>query len=293
MKKIIPLFLISLLFACGGNDNPDGDDTSSTDTVSTDTAMVDSIPEIIEYTYDVQFGFANLEGDKILMMNDSDTINPEDYLYTIDENGEMVKIHYEGVQESSENDSHRQTPYNFEESGGLLYSVEGKVSEWNTCLFMTQQFVDEREHMVGHTTQMENNNWDNTDDMIVEEAKEGWKVDEVVFVESYPNNYSAHFVSFNPKEDSVLVSLVFKSDEGGFTYYDFPAIYDEMSTWRVDDGGVFDTDMFEVLAFFQTPDHIEIFTDWHGAEGSNGYLMVSGFSHFEVKRSCYLYAAPL
>ena len=82
------------------------------------------------------------------------------------------------------------------------------------------------------------------------------------------DNQSAYIVVFSPKKDSVLASLVIGGKQ--FVYRDYPAKYDEGSTWRVDDGGEFSNDAIRILAVFRNQQgDLEIITEWAGAEGAN------------------------
>jgi len=55
--------------------------------------------------------------------------------------------------------------------------------------------------------------------------------------------------------------------ENKVIYQDYPALHNEISTWRVDDGGEFGLDDIHILAAFDYAGKIEIVTDWAGAEG--------------------------
>ena len=71
-----------------------------------------------------------------------------------------------------------------------------------------------------------------------------------------------------PKKDSVLASLVINDKQ--FVFRDYPAKYDEGSTWRVDDGGEFPNDAIRILAIFRNQQgDLEVITEWAGAEGAN------------------------
>jgi len=69
-----------------------------------------------------------------------------------------------------------------------------------------------------------------------------------------------YLMEFSRKKDSALASLVLVYNEN-YTYYDFPALYNEQSTWRVDDGGEFWLDGIEVLAVFKQGEIVELVFD--------------------------------
>jgi hypothetical protein len=91
--------------------------------------------------------------------------------------------------------------------------------------------------------------------------------------------------------DSALASLILATQEGLF-YFDFPAKYDEGSTWRVDDGGEFGLDYFNILAAFDHPEGYELITEWIAAEGySMSFLKVKDGKFISIKDGSR-YAAP-
>ena len=106
------------------------------------------------------------------------------------------------------------------------------------------------------------------------------------------NGRSVYLFEFEMKGDSALASLAYVTPDK-IVYDDFPAIYDETSTWRVDDGGEFGIDYYELLAVFEKNGKIELITDWPGAEGvATSYLRENGAKFKELK-VISRYTAPL
>jgi len=296
--KISTLTILSiLLFSCSSEPTQE---TVNTEIEDDTLAMVedDSTIAQIEEEVDIDttvyealtFGYANETGDTLLQMNKEDGPQPEEFKYAINKEGTISKIAYIGKQESGQFDTHRDNHYNFNNAEGQLYEMtEGVADEWNTTLFLTEDFRSKRELL---TTVK--NSWfslkENETNEIEQNKKRTIKKSELV--NDYGEKGKLIFAEFEQENDSCLVSLIWM-DNQKFTYFDFPAEYNEMSTWRVDDGGVFDFEYYNIIAVFESENGIEIMTDWVGAEGSSiNYLLAVG-DKFESVGGAYRYQAPM
>ena len=300
MNRFLFLLLFGVYLSCGheqkeSNGAPVSQeeednyiDVKDTTSVKEDDAFHSAFPE----NY-IEFGFSNEEGTALKLVNDPTAKDPQKFVHTINNiDGSVTSISYEGKDTGTVNDTHRQTPYNFKDSPGHRYSVNGAVDPWKGAVLMTAGFVRDCE-------------WGNvindmkpvlTDEKIeqIESIKTDWEFDSYEPIAIYDNLYDAYFVNFKPRGDSVMVSLLFTSPYGGMTFLDFPANYNEISTWRVDDGGVFDYDSFTILACLIRNGTLEIITSWAGAEGcSMNYYYSDGTGHFVPLKRGYLYQAPL
>ena len=238
----------------------------------------------------IQFGFSNEEGTEVIWSGELGHYHTNDFTKTIDQNGDLESIKYDYLQEANENDTHRQTPYNFENAEGYVYRVEGKIDPWASAILFTDDFLAQRKLVL--PVPGKNYMFTQEDAEKVEEEK-GRYIKRIEHLKLYTNGMSTHFVQFENKGDSVLVALVFRDTKGEFMYIDFPAEYNEMSTWRVDDGGEFDFQSYKVRALIEAPGGLEVITDWYGAEGTNvSYIGWDG-EKMAIKKSGYLYQAPL
>ncbi|MFT4602672.1 MAG: hypothetical protein ACI857_002859 [Arenicella sp.] len=295
-KLVIPISFLLFLISCKSEvevTEPAHSD-SSDDTLNVfveDTLVEES--ELIEIDYDqyysLAYGYANSRGEKLMMLEKPDGTNPESYEYAINKSGTLSRIESLGHQESNEDDTHRDNQYNFENTEGYLFTMnDGIADEWASTLFLTEEFKGQRVLLsAGKKIRADLE----AVDINRIETEKVRKFKSHSLVNFYEGFGSLYFVEFEKENDSCLVSLAWITT-GQITYLDFPAKYDEMSTWRVDDGGVFDFSYYNVIAVFDSNNGIEIMTDWTGAEGSSiNYLLAVG-SSFESVGGAYRYQAP-
>ncbi len=296
--KISKLTILSiLLFSCSSEPTQE---TVNIEVESDTLAMVedDSTIAQIEEEVDIDttvyevltFGYANETGDTLLQMNKEDGPQPEEFKYAINKEGTISKIAYIGKQESGQFDTHRDNHYNFNNAEGQLYEMkEGLADEWNTTLFLTEEFRSNR--TILKAEKESSKSLSNSQISQIEERKQR-TIKKSELSKSYGEKGSLYFLEFEKEKDSCLVSIVWVREQR-FTYLDFPAKYDEMSTWRVDDGGEFYFEYYHIIAVFESENGIEIMTDWVGAEGSSiNYLLARG-DKFESVGGAYRYQAPM
>ena len=297
MKNIIFLLPLTFLFACGTetttSDNPEKEiesvDTTATPEIdSTETEVPIAEIDLTAYNQ-IAFGFADLDGDSVILLDKPEGVKATDFVYGITSKGK-IDIKHMASQAANENDNMRRNAYNIKNMEGELYAVQNNTAPlWETIMFCPKTFMQNRQHLMKSTP------YDSrvlgSENIKTIEKDKNWKISHTQHLQSN-NEGSLHFAFFKKKQDSVLVSLVWVSDEGN-CYLDFPAVYNEMSTWRVDDGGVFESDYYNIIAIFKGEQGIEILTDWVGAEGSSvNYYLATGKTFTSVKSS-YFYSAPL
>lgn len=98
-----------------------------------------------------------------------------------------------------------------------------------------------------------------------------------------------------PIADTLTVVLVAKSKENSTLFIqEFKAGYDSISTWRVDDGGVFPMEDFTILNIFKYKGQIELVTSFPGAEGGNlSFVVPDNQNRFRIVKEVYVYWSPL
>ena len=291
MNKLLLAIPIFLLMACNSNETESADEVVSdviADSAVTDSVITEDLPAFV-VPQDLIFGFANMDGNQVLMKGEPEGVSPEEFTQIFDDKGKLAPITYKGFKDATENDNHRQTPYNFDNSGGHLYSLDKKIDEWQTIVFMGDDFLENR--TVINTKYRTTTILAKTQMKTIEQERD-WEIDKYEAVRTYENGVCTYFIQFKPKKDSILVALVFITEDNQIYYRDFPANYDEISTWRVDDGGEFYFDSYKVLGLFESAYGLEIITDWGGAEGSSSSYMILEGQYFVEKAGGYLYMAP-
>jgi hypothetical protein len=89
-----------------------------------------------------------------------------------------------------------------------------------------------------------------------------------------------YLILFERENDDMLASIVMKTPRK-FVFKDYPAKYNESSTWRVDDGGSIYPDLFSILFASQTESGIVLGIKWAGAEGEVTTIFVENGDKFE------------
>jgi hypothetical protein len=108
------------------------------------------------------------------------------------------------------------------------------------------------------------------------------------------NGISIAAVQFVTIDTSALASIVVR-DGNHSRFQDFPATYrgPEESTWRVDDGGVFDASGFRVLLAARVRGILVLAMSWAGEEGENAYLLAADSAgQFRTVIHSYRYWVP-
>ena len=295
--KTLYFLPFAFFISCGSESELNGENVFEPDTIDSiveiniDTTELLSVPTVIDYTEykELAFGFGDLDGDSVILMNKPDGLKGEDYDFGFTSKGK-IDLKFLKSQKVSEDDNGRQNAYNFKNLKGEVYKVENNTAPlFETVMFASKEFVFKRKHLQKSTPY--DSRELSKEQLKTIETDKGWSILKTGMMSSYQEG-SLYFVEFDKQKDSVLVSIVWVSDEGN-CYLDFPAEYNEMSTWRVDDGGVFDIDYYNIISVFKGDQGIEILTDWVGFEGSSVHYYVAHEGKFESVTNAYFYSAPL
>ncbi len=260
MKSIQILAILLILISCQSKTTQETKKTSNTDTVSSAPAPE---KEIIDEA--ITFGFSNETGNQILAFEEN--TNLAWFTQTIDNQGNTNVINFIKTQKGNESGVN-QTSFNFDNCTGQVFEI-GDGKKFNTDLtsvLFNESFSKNHKLISVKTLEKPEIIDSKIKTAIAAERKRAiknaWKIADL------GENQSAYIVVFAPKKDSVLASLVIGGKQ--FMYRDYPAKYDEGSTWRVDDGGEFQNDAIKILAIFSNlKGELEIITEWVGAEGAN------------------------
>lgn len=287
---LIPLIL--LLTSCSNQSEPGETEDLNQEivTAATDTVSLIEIASVDDLEF-LEFGFCNEAGTKVLMLKPPDSVKAANFNTVIDPSGKLVPLTYKSYKAPSKNDNYRQTPYNFNESGGHSYDVKGKLDAWNTVLMITDEFLLNRK--IARSQPDTGVEMFSEEERKFIEKKYGRKIKKEQDAGGYDNGARMRWLEFEPKNDSLLVSIYFKLADGQKLFLDFPAVDDEISSWRVDDGGQFDFGSIRILAVFDGPEGLEFINDWMGAEGSSTSYWKQKDNSFAEKKSAYRYMAPM
>lgn len=281
MKSIAYISILAFSLACQSKKETTQKEVS-TDTIATASSQnVDKSEEL------VTFGFSNENGSKVLAFEEN--VNAENLTQTIDNEGKTTPIKFETNQKGNESGVNL-VPTNFKNCVGKVFSVTNKkVNTDLSCVIFNDVFL--RNHSLvpfktlAQPTKIDEANKTKIATERKRKIKEAWKIAKL-------GNESAYIVIFEAKKDSVLASLVVGGTS--YIYRDYPAKYDEGSTWRVDDGGEFPNDAIRILAVFRNQANVlEIITEWAGAEGANIEYAKANKNKFETTKEASRYWGAL
>lgn len=293
LKISITCFAILLLFGCS-SDQKKAVTQEKVHLKDTANDTVISPPPVSAITADgrdtqgIEFGYCNEEGKQILLLCDT-LLEPGKLVKAISDSGKIAEVTFLKKRLPGKEDNNRQTYFNFKNAGGYLYEIKNaSVSkEWSLVL-VSNEFLSQRKivsfnggEKIGLASGIKTK---------VEKEKNR-KIKKIKRLKQIDLNRSIYLFEFIIKKDSALVTLAY-IDNDKIVYHDYPALYNETSTWRVDDGGEFGLDYVNVLAVFETNDKIELVLDWAGAEGYSISYFIEENGKFVLVKSGYRYAAP-
>ena len=287
MKKLVfLLFSAILLFGCG--EQQQNQNAKNDQPVVQDVAAQEVLPV---YVLSDEFG------EKFLLLaylGDDETFQMPDSLFSykyVIYNGRYYPVTFEGFQfEDEENNTYRETYYNFDNLSGYLYKMQsGKLLEnpvdefdavWDAPLLVDEKF--KTENIIYPL-----NNFENGRRLISDmpetlkkafEERYGRKIIHgwcnAVFGEN--NEYQFVNMQFKNKGDEALgVSALVKNDEIIAVIEDY-AVWNEESVWRVDDGGEFGGISIDFVT--EKDGVLTIYTADSGPEGTNyqNYHLIDG-----------------
>ncbi|WP_400262461.1 hypothetical protein ACFX5U_03025 [Sphingobacterium sp. SG20118] len=233
------------------------------------------------------FSFLNEKKDSLVSLPvENEKINPKLATYAII-NNKMTPIIYSATKPESEASNGRQTSFNFSNNGGDFFIIKEKINEGDFALLVNQKFIDDNKFLPFKKTEKETSHQTKT----TLSNKYNRHITKSLTIAELNNQDEINLTLFEVKNDSALAVLSYLHNNQIITL-DFPAKYDEMSTWRVDDGGIFDFENLQVLSIFQSGKSIKIATVFWGAEGYNLNFYESTAGVFKSIAEAYGYSAP-
>lgn len=285
-KKSIKFTLIivaaSLTFGCQQKQKTT--DNTTTDSSAKDSIVTSSKEDVIA------FGFLDSLGKHILTLEQDSLPHPEQYYLVLNDQGKGFPVQYKGFQKSTDGDNGRQTADNFDKSAGFLYQLkENKLTSSATAVVLTDNaFLSSRKVLIPHAAKDAGTMPAAVQKLVAEKNR---KVKNFKNIAQIDEKTLISIVEFEVKNDSALAVLVY-SAPGKTITREYKAKYDDMSTWRVDDGGDFNMDYIDILYVFVYKDNIELVLSDMGAEGYNITYLKEKAGAFVVAKEAYGYSAP-
>lgn len=294
MKFFSPFLLAIFLLSCSNTPGEKKSNDSLVDSVNVDESTTDSITRSTSNldapdSTQIEFGFCDLDGRNLLLLSDS-LADPTIFTAVFDADHNVAWPMYRKKQKAGSEDNGRQNEYNFRNCKGYLYTMKGKqAAVGSSVIFMTAEFVSKRKIFVLNPPAKKEISAANRSRM--ETAKQR-KIKDYRCLSVLGKDSSIYILEFENIGDSALASLAYITPDK-IVYEDFPATWNDMSTWRVDDGGSFGVEYFDLLAVFEKDGKLEIITDWPGAEGIATEYLKEKDGAFKSIKGISRYTAPL
>ena len=287
ISLILILFLPFTLFGCSQEANKDTLKTKSPKSLKTE--YEEQTPVDLHFDeYSIIFGFSDETGKNILAI--SDTLpEPGIYKKTIVDNGDLIPLKFVEQKTGVEDKDYQLTYYNFSNCGGYLFECsDGIVNYKKSVVMLSDKFLSNRKYIKNVSKEKNPLGADVLEQIKILKHKEIKNSFPLVKID---NNRSLYIVNFEIVNDTAMFSFVLVSPNKLVTK-DNIAEFDPYGTWRVDDGGVVNPEMFDILAVFESKFGIEIAINWIGAEGDYIEYLIENGNQLEMGKNEYRYTLP-
>jgi hypothetical protein len=182
----------------------------------------------------------------------------------------------------------RQTAQNFANSEGSLFKISDAIKSGEFGMLVNKAFLDQ--YKIEQFTKVQKE----TSSAIKEqlEKKYNRKINKSTTVAILSDQSEFNLTVFENQQDSALAVFSYAKDEQ-LINLDFPALYDDISTWRVDDGGQFDNEAFQILTVLRSEQGISFISIFWGAEGYELNFYQPKKNLFTSMAQAYGYSSPL
>ena len=242
------------------------------------------------------YGYANVYGTKLILLYDpelDDNSQLNHFKYAVGENGISFEVDYELFQELNFNSTTgRQTMWNFENEQGCVYTVKDTVAVPNDTYMLLTKEEYEKTVIAQEITKAPEYN------PIYEieaecEQKANRKIKDSWILTEYQSGLQIVMLVFENIEESLLAWLVVK-DGDRLDYCEFPATYDGLSGWSMEDNGTLKEDYFSILCTLQNDQIIIVYLNWFDFEGNVVYeLSFIPETKCSKRIVCGRYTSPL
>ncbi len=270
------------------------DNNNGREEVLQDSEIVEPVEDNFINTSELSrvFGFTNQESNLIITSGHQENVNNvEDINKAIGENGNILDIRYLRTQTQGEKDNGRLTSQNFDNLQGKIFEITSGKARANETYYLVKGMEFNTDAVLNS---QESNHHNASADTIEEierikgrNIKDSWEIGRI------EADTAVYLILFERDKDDMLASIVMKTPTK-LVFKDYPAKYDEMSTWRVDDGGSIFPEMFSILFAAKTKDGMLLGLKWTGFEGENTIMLLENDGVFEeLNIESYRYTSPV
>ena len=202
----------------------------------------------------------------------------------------VAKLTFSKRQEGTADNTGRDTEYNFEHLPGSVFeTTEGSLTPGKTHFITDNAFLLHALVPLAVTSPERPSPADRKTIQRIEKLKNRKVVESKLLAKTEEAAHIGLFV-FERKEEDMLASLVYVGEDK-LIFRDYPATYDETSTWRADGGD--EVGQFEVLFLAHVGGKRVLGATWAGPEGENAFVYQEKDGTFEeTSLQGYRYWSP-
>ena len=236
----------------------------------------------------ILFGFFDRGGNRLLSLGPTDAVFGWTEPQVVFATNQQRAALYDMLQQKSPGSSNRHTAGNFDRLSGHRLTIAGTGPANQSALLVSNAFFADRRlpELAEPTAGADDNDRRRMETLRQRPLQQIWPLLQTA------NGVRLHLVLFQPIGDQVLASLALVLPDR-ILWRDFPASYNPISTWRVDDGGRIEPQQFRILYLGQKQQQWEIAYEFIGAEGSNLEFIREKQHQFESVSRASRYMAPL
>ncbi|OOG15992.1 hypothetical protein BWD42_23040 [Sphingobacterium sp. CZ-UAM] len=273
MKSLFLAILLFTLYGCGNSQNQSKPSDKS---------------ENKEQLISPYFGFLNHQKDSLIALPmDQAMENPEKYNYVIIEN-QVSPLEFIQNKTDNKESNGRQTAQNFANSEGSLFTIKNEIKSGDFGMLVNQAFINQ--YKVEPFTKVHRETSTEVREKL--EKKYNRKISKSTTVAVLKDKAEFNLTVFENQQDSALAVFSY-TKEDQLINLDFPTTYDDISTWRVDDGGQFDNEAFQILTVLRSEVGISFVSIFGGAEGYELNFYQPKKDKFSSTAQAYGYSSPL
>ncbi len=268
---------------------------------NTATAVQDTIPQKAPESIatdtlshqDIGFGVFDDSRKQLILVDDEERPSNVKALKYVWANEKAYPFEFVKMQKESEDYNGRQTPDNFNNLPGAVFQLHEKLSPGEAYAFLASDSFYKTRKAVA----VKHNLADANKSSVVTEVKKSYQspITTIKLIATTAEKDSVFLAQLAPVADTLTVLLIAKSNASPALFIqEFKAEYNEMSTWRVDDGGQFPIEDFSILNVFRYNNKIELVTSFPGAEGGSfSFITADKQNRYHTLKEAYAYWSPL
>ena len=235
----------------------------------------------------ILFGFFDRSGNRLLSLGPTDVAFDWSDPQVLFATNHQLATKYEDLQHKSPGSSNRHTAGNFYRLAGHRLTVAEAGPANQSAVMLSAAFFADRHltELVEPAAESDVADRQRMESLRQRPLQQSWNLLQTT------SGAKLQLVLFQQAGDQALASLALILPDR-ILWRDFPASYNPVSTWRVDDGGRIGPKQFRILYLGQAQQRWELAYEFIGPEGSNLEFIREQQSAFESVSRASRYMAP-